>query len=76
MMMASLIMIMKKKVRQMTIYWGRLGSFVRGAKNYKIVIKKLKVELRLSKSHVRQTKHQIRVDYDWDGKESNFADSV
>ncbi len=34
------------------------------------------MELRLSKSHVRQTKHQIRIDYDWDGKEANFADSV
>ncbi len=34
------------------------------------------MELRLSKSHARQTKHQIRIDYDWDGKEANFADSV
>ncbi len=34
------------------------------------------MELRLSKSHARQTKHQIRINYDWDGKEANFADSV
>ncbi len=34
------------------------------------------MELRLSKSHARQMKHQIRIDYDWDGKEANFADSV
>jgi hypothetical protein len=34
------------------------------------------MDLRLSKSHARQTKHQIRIDYDWDGKEANFADSV
>jgi hypothetical protein len=40
------------------------------------IIKRLKMELRLSKSHARQTKHQIRVDYNWDGKEANFADSV
>jgi hypothetical protein len=40
------------------------------------LIKKLKVELRLSKSHARQTKRQIRIDYDWDGKEVNFANSV
>ncbi len=40
------------------------------------LIKRLKMELRLSKSHVRQTKHQIKIDYDWDGKEANFADSV
>jgi hypothetical protein len=40
------------------------------------LIKKLKMELRLSKSHARQMKRQIRIDYDWDGKEANFADSV
>jgi hypothetical protein len=42
----------------------------------KRIIKRLKMELRLSKSHARQTKHQIRIDYNWDGKEANFADSV
>jgi hypothetical protein len=40
------------------------------------LIKRLKMELRLSKSHARQTKHQIRIDYNWDGKEAIFADSV
>jgi len=40
------------------------------------LIKRLKMELRLSKSTARQTKRQIRIDYDWDGKEANFADSV
>ncbi len=30
----------------------------------------------MTKSHVRQTKHQIRIDYDWDGEEAYFADSV
>jgi hypothetical protein len=34
------------------------------------------MELRLSKSHARQTKHQIRIDYNWDGKEANFASLV
>ena len=34
------------------------------------------MELRLSKSHARQTKHQIRIDYDWDDEEADFADSV
>jgi hypothetical protein len=34
------------------------------------------MELRLSKSHARQTKRQIRIDYDWVGKEANFSDSV
>ncbi len=40
------------------------------------IIKRLKMDLRLSKSHARQTKCQIRIDYGWDGKEANFADSV
>ena len=43
---------------------------------YKRIIKRLKMDLRLSKSHARQTKHQIRIDYDWDGNEANFGDSV
>ena len=34
------------------------------------------MELRLSKSTARLTKRQIRIDYDWDGEEANFADSV
>jgi hypothetical protein len=40
------------------------------------IIKSLGMELRLSKSHARQTKHQIRINYDWDGKGANFSDSV
>ncbi len=34
------------------------------------------MELRLSKSHARQTKRQIWINYDWDGEEANFSDSV
>ncbi len=41
-----------------------------------IIIKRLKMDLRFSKSHARQTKHQIRIDYDWDGEDASFADSV
>ncbi len=40
------------------------------------IIKRLKMELRLSKSHARQTKCQIRINYNLDGKEANIADSV
>jgi hypothetical protein len=40
------------------------------------LIKRLKMELRLSKSHLSQTKCQIRIEYDRDGEEDNFADSV
>jgi hypothetical protein len=43
---------------------------------YKRIIKRLKMDLRLSKSHARQTKHQVQIDYDWDGKEADFSDSV
>jgi hypothetical protein len=34
------------------------------------------MDLRLLKSHASQTKRQIRIDYDWDGKETNFANLV
>ena len=34
------------------------------------------MDLRLLKSHARQTKHQIRINYNWDGKEANLADLV
>jgi hypothetical protein len=37
------------------------------------IIKRLKMDLRLLESHARQTKRQIRINYDWDGKEANFA---
>jgi hypothetical protein len=40
------------------------------------LIKRLKMELRLSKSTARQMKCQIRNDYNWDGEEASFADSV
>jgi hypothetical protein len=32
------------------------------------------MDLRLSKSHAKQMKRQIRINYDWDGEEANFAD--
>ncbi len=40
------------------------------------LIKRLKMELSLSKSTARQTKCRIRIDYDWGGKEANFADLI
>jgi hypothetical protein len=43
---------------------------------YKRTIKRLKRDLGLSKSHAWQTKYWIRINYNWDGKEANFADSV
>jgi hypothetical protein len=40
------------------------------------IINRLKMDLRLPKSHVRKTKRQIRIGYNRDGKEANFSDSV
>ena len=54
----------------------KIGMLCQRCIENKRFIKRLKMELKLSKSTVRQTKHQIRIDYDWDGKEANFADSV
>ncbi len=36
------------------------------------IINRLKMELRLLKSHARQMKRQIKINYDWDGEEANF----
>jgi hypothetical protein len=54
----------------------RIGIICQRCVEYKRIIKRLKMDLRLSKSHARQTKCQIRIDYDWDGKEANLADLV
>jgi hypothetical protein len=42
----------------------------------KRINKRLKMDLRLSKSHARQKKCQMGIDYNWDDKEANFADLV
>jgi hypothetical protein len=42
----------------------------------KRIVKRPKMELRLSKSHARQMKCQTRINYDCDGKEANFADLI
>jgi hypothetical protein len=39
-------------------------------------IKRLKVELRLSKSQGRNTKQKMRLDFQWDGEDANLADKV
>jgi hypothetical protein len=40
------------------------------------VVKSLRTELRMKKSLLRQTKCQIRIDYDWGGEEANLLDKV
>ncbi len=52
------------------------GMLCQKCVEYKSIIKRLKMDLRLLKSHARQTKHHRRIDYDWDGDEANFADLV
>ncbi len=54
----------------------KIGMLCQRCTEYGRIVKRLKMELRLSKSHARQTTHQIRIIYDWDGKEANFADSI
>ncbi len=53
----------------------KIGMLCQRCIEYKRIIKRLKMDLRLSKSHARQTKCQIRINYNWDGKEANFVDS-
>jgi hypothetical protein len=40
------------------------------------IVKSLRTELRMKKSLFRQTKHQIRIDYDWGREEVNLSDKV
>ncbi len=42
----------------------KIGILCKRCRQYKIVIKRPKMDLRLSKSLVMLTKHQIRIDYD------------
>ncbi len=42
----------------------KIGILCNKCKEYKSIIIKLRMELRLSNSHARQTKQQIRIDYD------------
>ncbi len=50
----------------------KIGMLCQRCVGYDRIFKRLKMELRLSKSHARQTKRPIRIDYYWDGEEANF----
>jgi hypothetical protein len=54
----------------------KMGMLCQRCLENKRIIKRLKMELRLLKYHARQTKCQIRIDCNWDGKDANFADLV
>ncbi len=47
----------------------KIGTLCQSCVEYKRIIKRPKMNLNFSKSHARQTKCQIRIDYDWDGKQ-------
>jgi hypothetical protein len=51
----------------------KIGMLCQRCVEYKRIVKRLKMELRLSKSHARR---HIRINYDWDGKEANFSNLV
>jgi hypothetical protein len=54
----------------------KIGILCNKCKEYESIIKRLRMVLRLLKFHARQTKRQIRINYDWDGGWANFTDSV
>jgi hypothetical protein len=56
--------------------WNHINQLREMCKEKERVIKKLKVELKLSKSPGRNTKQKIRSDYQWDGEDANLADKV
>ncbi len=41
----------------------KIGKLHQRLVEYERIVKRLKMDLRLLKSHARQTKHQIRIDY-------------
>jgi hypothetical protein len=49
----------------------KIGMLRQSSVENERLIKRLKMELRLSKSTARQTKCHIRINYDWDGEEAN-----
>jgi hypothetical protein len=76
MMTMSMMRIYKDKGRLHDALLRKIRMLRQRCAEYERIIKRLKMDLRLSKSHARQTKHQIRIDYNWDGKEANFSDLV
>ncbi len=56
--------------------WNHINQLCEMCKEKERVIKKLKVELKLSKLPGKNTKQKIRMDYQWDGEDANLADKV
>ncbi len=54
----------------------KIGMLCQKCVEYKSIMKRFKMDLRLLKSYARQTKRQIRSDYEWDGKGANFEHLV
>ncbi len=66
----------KDKGRSHDVLLRKIGMLCQRCIEYKRIVERLKMDLRLSKSHARQTKCQITINYNWDGEEANFADLV
>jgi hypothetical protein len=56
--------------------WNHINQLCEMCKEKERSIKKLKVELKLSKSPGRNAKQKSRTDYQWDGEDANLADKV
>ncbi len=54
----------------------KIGMLRQKCVECKRIIKWLKMDLRSLKSHARQTKRQVRIDYNWDGEKAHFAELV
>jgi hypothetical protein len=63
MMTMSMMRITKKKGRSHDALLRKIGMLRQRCLEYKRIIKRLKMDLKLSKSHAKQTKHQIRIYY-------------
>ncbi len=74
--MMSMMRITKTEAVCMMPYWGRLGCFVKGVLRMKELSKGWRWSWDCQNLMWGKQKCQIRIDYDWDGEEANFADSV
>jgi hypothetical protein len=64
------------KVRWHDALLRKIGMLCQRCIENKRIIKRLNMELRLSKFYARQTKHQIRINHNWDGKEATTEDTI
>ena len=56
--------------------WRQNERLCTQCQDWQDTVRYLRLELKVSKLHERQTKRQIRIDYEWDGEEANLSDKV